>query len=70
MTANPIRCTVLVFALGFSLAQAADSSKPGSGAARLVLAEDFESTAVGEIPAGFTKTWRSPTRPRTAARSA
>ena len=56
MTANPIRCIVLVFALGFPLAQAADSSKPSAGAAKVVLAEDFESTAVGEIPAGFTKT--------------
>lgn len=48
ITSNPLTRTLLALTFGFSLAQAAEPAKPG-------IAEDFESTAVGEIPAGFTK---------------
>jgi hypothetical protein len=34
----------------------ADKPDPPIGSAKLLLAEDFESTPVGEIPRGFTKT--------------
>ena len=54
---KPFSRTFLALTLGFSLAQAAEPAKnPEPGAAKLVLAEDFESTAVGGIPTGFTKT--------------
>ncbi len=50
----------LVFAVTLSLAHAGDSKTPvfdpPLGTAKLILEEDFESTPVGQIPKGFTKT--------------
>src|SRR5436853_1122926 len=50
----------LVFVLTCTLARAADpkpaADNPPAGTAKLLLEEDFESTAAGQIPKGFTKT--------------
>ncbi|HLX60548.1 MAG TPA: hypothetical protein VKX17_04615 [Planctomycetota bacterium] len=49
----------LAFVLTFALAHAAEKPlvfDPPLGTAKLILAEDFESTPVGQIPKGFTKT--------------
>jgi len=54
---NSFSPALLALALAFSIAQAAEPAKTTApGAAKLVLAEDFESTAVGGIPTGFAKT--------------
>jgi hypothetical protein len=57
--ANRLRLVIPAFVLAFSLAHGAEPQRPvldppiGSGKLLLV---DFESTPVGDVPAGFTKT--------------
>jgi hypothetical protein len=63
MQTIPLRSALLSAAAGFAPLLAADpAAAPGPAPeivplakARIVLAEDFESTAVGAIPAGYTK---------------
>jgi hypothetical protein len=57
---NHFRLVLPAFILIVSLAQAAEPTSPLAdppiGSGKLLLLEDFESTPVGEIPMGFTKT--------------
>jgi hypothetical protein len=57
---NCLQFALPAFILIFSLARAAEPEKivfdPPIGSAKLLLFEDFESTPVGEIPRGYTKT--------------
>jgi hypothetical protein len=52
-----IGSAVAAFVAALSLTHAASPATPvATGAAKLILLEDFESTPVGQIPKGFTKT--------------
>jgi hypothetical protein len=57
---NHFRLIIPAFMLAVSLAQAAEPTAPLAdppiGSGKLLLVEDFESTQVGQIPPGFTKT--------------
>jgi hypothetical protein len=56
-TSKHLSLTLLALTLGCSLARAADpAAPPAPGGGKPLLVEDFESTPVGEVPKGFTKT--------------